>query len=96
MTLFAAIVLAAACTVYVTRAGIFEPLRALANGKWQAFIRCPLCAGWWVALPFAISVAVRHRPSWPSWGSLLEIVGGAAASGCLALLFVIVWERLME
>lgn len=82
------VILAAACTVILTQATIFGWLRRGPH-VWVGFIHCPLCVGWWVGASFCQSLALSGGPR-----GFLAITGGGAAAGCLALLFVKVWEKL--
>jgi len=96
MPTYQVVLFSAAITVVFTQGTIFKFLRR-GPWLWRELASCALCTGVWVGMGMSLLFS-----GFPHVGgdlltdlsSLVRLLGVGSVSGCAALLFVAVWEKL--
>lgn len=65
-------------TLIVVRGSIFSPIREIGHSKWQEFINCAQCTGFWVGFIF-FAISFRASPLNIDW-VLQGVIYGAVTS----------------
>ncbi len=90
------ILFSAAITVVFTEGSIFKVLREHGPKLWRELVSCALCSGVWIGTAmWLLSAGFPHAGD--SQAKALYAVtalGTGCLTGCLALLFVLIWEKL--
>ena len=85
-----AVIAGAAITTIFTLGSIFAGVRARGPRLWRELASCPLCAGWWVGAALDLPNALT-RPIWPA---AVHLVAVGSLTGCAALLYRRIIDRL--
>jgi len=98
MPLYQTVLFAAAIAVVFTQGEIFNFLRR-GPWIWRELASCPLCSGVWLgAGMYLLFYGFPHAGGdlLTILSSISKVLGIGSLSGCVATLFVVVWERLDE
>jgi hypothetical protein len=98
MPLYQVILFSAAISVVFTQGEIFKFLRR-GPWLWRELAKCALCTGVWVGMGMStLFYGFPHVGGdlWTTARAVATLLGTGAVSGCAALIFVAVWEKLDE
>jgi len=96
MPAYQLIAISAAIAVVFTQGEIFKFLRR-GPWLWRELASCALCSGVWVGMAMSLLFYGFPQPGADLWTIVAvgaRVLGLGALSGCAAVLFVAVWEKL--
>ena len=88
----AIVLFSAAITVVFTQGTLFHVLRTHGPRLWRELVVCALCSGVWIGA--SSTVLIHQVPFQASFSVLFQLLGMGSLTGCVAVLFVALWEAL--
>lgn len=86
------VLFSAAITVVFTQGTIFRGIRGHGPALWRELVICALCSGVWIGA-FA-TILIKQIPLQLNFHVLFQVLGMGSLTGCVAVMFVALWEFL--